>query len=140
MKQNYVENEDLIPLLIEYKKTCRYNNGKYVKGSGIMSEELGKMVLMIAEGISTLPKFNGYTWRQDMVSSAILTVCKYLHNFDVETSKNPFNLHYSWIFVVRSQNAKNKGKHRVETRRNSLSYFEKRKSSIFFIQSSLTSE
>jgi len=25
-----------------------------------------------------------------MVSSAILTVCKYIHNFDVETSLNPF--------------------------------------------------
>jgi len=40
---------------------------------------------------------------------------------------------------MRGQNAKNKGEHRVEPRRNSLSYFEKRKSSILFIQSSLNS-
>jgi len=41
---------------------------------------------------------------------------------------------------MRNQNAQNKGKHRVEPRRNSLSYFEKRESSILFMQSSLISE
>jgi len=41
---------------------------------------------------------------------------------------------------MRIQNAQNKGKHRVEHRRNGLSYFEKRKSSILFIQSSFILE
>jgi hypothetical protein len=41
---------------------------------------------------------------------------------------------------MRSQNAKNKGKRKFEARRNSFSYFETRKASIAFIQSSLASE
>ena len=64
MKKNYyVLNEDLIPELTNYKKTCRYNSdtGKYIKGSGRMSPELGKMVFLIADGISRKANFNGYT-------------------------------------------------------------------------------
>lgn len=63
MKKNYyVLNEDLIPEIIKYKTTCRYDsNGRYIKGSGRMSPELGKMVYLIANGISKKPSFNGYT-------------------------------------------------------------------------------
>ena len=49
----YVLNENLIPEIIEFKKTCKYTeNGKYIHGSGIMSNELGKMVWDIADGLS----------------------------------------------------------------------------------------
>lgn len=41
----YVLNSDLIPEISKFKKTCKYGeNGKYVKCSGLMSEELGKMI------------------------------------------------------------------------------------------------
>ena len=62
MKNYYVLNEDLISEIIKYKATCRYDpKGKYIKGSGQMSPELGKMVYLIADGISKKPSFNGYT-------------------------------------------------------------------------------
>ena len=49
----YVLNEDLIPEIEAFKKTCKYDsNGKYIAGSGIMSNELGKMILLIADGVS----------------------------------------------------------------------------------------
>ena len=62
-KNFYVLNEDLIPEIIKYKKTCKYHadTGKYIKGSGLMSSELGKMVFLIADGISKKSSFNGYT-------------------------------------------------------------------------------
>ena len=88
----YVLNSDLIPEIIKFKKTCKYDvNGKYIKCSGLMSEELGKMVWLICDGMSKKSNFYGYTWKDDMRSSAILTVCKYLHNFDLEKSQNPFS-------------------------------------------------
>lgn len=87
----YVLNDDLIKEIKEFKKTCKYNKkGKYIQGSGKMSPKLGEMVFKIADGLSHKPNFNGYTWIEDMKSSAILTTIKYLHNFDPEKSKNPF--------------------------------------------------
>jgi len=87
----YVLNSDLIPEISKFKKTCKYGeNGKYVKCSGLMSEELGKMIWLICDGMSKKSNFYGYTWREDMRSSAILTVCMYLHNFNLEISQNPF--------------------------------------------------
>ena len=79
MKENYyVRNKNLLPEILKFKK------------SGIVSEELGKMIMAIAEGYSNRAWWNRYTWREDMVSEACLTCIKYLHNFDVEKSLNPF--------------------------------------------------
>jgi len=87
----YVLNSDLIPEIIKFKKTCKYDdNGKYIKCSGEFTPELGKMIWLIADGMSKKSNFYGYTWREDMVSSAILTVLKYIHNFNLDKSENPF--------------------------------------------------
>jgi len=87
----YVLNEELIPEIEYFKKTCVYDdNGKYIPGSGIISNELGRMILLITNGLSKKSNYYGYTWRDEMVSSAILTIVKYLHNFNLEKSQNPF--------------------------------------------------
>ena len=76
----YVTNKELLPEIIEFKKT------------GKMSGELGRMLLAIATNYSSKGSFAGYTWREDMVSDALLTCVKYLHNFDPDKQKypNPF--------------------------------------------------
>lgn len=48
------------------------------------------MVIRIATGLSQKPNFSGYTWVEDMRAEAILTVVKYLRNFDPSKSSNPF--------------------------------------------------
>lgn len=58
----YVLNSDLIPEIIKFKDTCKYDdNGKYIKCSGVMSPELGKMIYLIADGMSKKSNFYGYT-------------------------------------------------------------------------------
>jgi hypothetical protein len=74
----YVTNADLLGEIIKYKE------------SGKMSEELGKMLLLISTNYSTKSNFSGYTWRQDMVSESIFTCIKYLKNFNPEKSTNAF--------------------------------------------------
>ena len=74
----YVKNADLLRELIEYRNT------------GTVSEELGKMLLLIARNLSSKGNWNGYTWRQDMCAEATLTCVKYLKNFDAERSQNAF--------------------------------------------------
>ena len=74
----YVKNKDLIVEVIKFKE------------DGVASEELGQMLLAIATKLSTKGNFAGYTWRQDMISEAVLTCIKYLRNFKPEKSQNPF--------------------------------------------------
>lgn len=75
----YVKNKDLIVEVIKFKE------------DGAASEELGRMLLDIATKLSTKGSFIGYTWRQDMISEAVLTCIKYLKNFNPEKSNNPFS-------------------------------------------------
>jgi DNA-directed RNA polymerase specialized sigma24 family protein len=75
---HYVRNKDLIPQIEDFNK------------SGQISEELGRMLLLIAKNLSNKGNFINYTWKEDMIQEAVLTCCKYLKNFDLEKSKNPF--------------------------------------------------
>lgn len=74
----YVRNKDLIPEIEKFAET------------GFISEELGKMLLLIAKNLSNKGNFINYTWKEDMIQEAVLTCCKYLKNFDLKKSNNPF--------------------------------------------------
>jgi DNA-directed RNA polymerase specialized sigma24 family protein len=75
---HYISNSDLLEEIIKFKK------------EGVMSEELGGMLLKIATQYSSKSNFSGYTWKQDMVSESVLTCVKYLKNFKPEKSTNAF--------------------------------------------------
>lgn len=86
----YVTNKELLEELEKYQKTCVYDpvTKKFLYGK--MSNELGKMILMISKGLCGKGNYAGYTWKEDMIAEGVLTVCKYLHNFDTTKSLNPF--------------------------------------------------
>lgn len=74
----YVKNADLLVEIEKWKET------------GKMSDELGRMIVKIAHGLSRKGNWCRYTWIEDMISDGVFTVCKYLKNFDTNKSKNPF--------------------------------------------------
>ena len=74
----YVKNADLLIEIEKWHATKK------------MSNELGRMIQKIAHGLSRKPNWAGYTWITDMEAEAVLTVLKYLKNFDTSKSKNPF--------------------------------------------------
>lgn len=78
--KQYVKNADIIPELQKYKET------------GVQSEKLGEAFLIIARNLTNTSRFINYTkeWKEDMVMDAVLTCCKYIHNFDPDKSTNPF--------------------------------------------------
>jgi DNA-directed RNA polymerase specialized sigma24 family protein len=76
--EHYVSNSDLLAEVIKFKD------------EGKMSEDLGKMLLMISTHYSTKSNFSGYTWKQDMISESVFTCVKYLKNFKPEKSTNAF--------------------------------------------------
>jgi DNA-directed RNA polymerase specialized sigma24 family protein len=76
----YIRNEDILPYIIDYRAT------------GKISNELGSILLKIAENLASKGSFHGYTWREDMVMDSVFTCIRYLHNFDpIRYEKpNPF--------------------------------------------------
>ena len=89
---NYVDNKQLTVALTAYVKSCEHDeDGKFIEGSGDFSNELGEMILLIAKNLSNKGNFANYTWKDDMVSEAILTCVKYCHNYNYEKSSNGFS-------------------------------------------------
>lgn len=74
----YVKNKEMLVELKKYKET------------GKVSEELGEMFLLIARNLSNKNNFAGYTWKEEMISEAVMTCLRYCSNFDPEKGQNPF--------------------------------------------------
>lgn len=51
---------------------------------------ISESIVKIANHLSYLPNFSGYTYREDFVEDAILNCCEYVDNFNPNISKNPF--------------------------------------------------
>jgi hypothetical protein len=72
----YISNKSLLNEIIKYKET------------GVQREELGRMLLLLAKRYSMRSNFAGYTWKDDMISEAVMTCVKYMHNCKIDI-KNP---------------------------------------------------
>jgi DNA-directed RNA polymerase specialized sigma24 family protein len=94
---NYINNESLLKEIKSFSET------------GIQSEELGRMLLLLAKRYSDRGSFSGYSWKDDMICEAVLTCLKYMHNFDVNIdSPNPFAyfsriIHNSFLNYISKQ-------------------------------------
>jgi hypothetical protein len=81
----YVTNKELLPEIAAYKETWDEETK-----CGHPSEELGRMILLIATNYANKGNFTNYTWKEDMIGDAVYTCIKYLKNFNPEKSQNPF--------------------------------------------------
>jgi DNA-directed RNA polymerase specialized sigma subunit len=93
----YVKNKEMLEELRKYKAT------------GKQSEKLGEMFLLIARNLSNKNNFAGYTWKEEMISEAVITCVKYCKNFDPEKGNNPFAYftrycYNSFIGYIKKQN------------------------------------
>lgn len=78
-KGHYVTNAQLLEAIARDKA-----NGMK------LSPQLAKYLYMIAERYSYTPSFGGYSFREDMVSFAVVNLCANWHKFNPEKSDNPF--------------------------------------------------
>jgi len=77
-KGHYVTNAILLPAVLEAKKL------------GKVTDELARLLLLIAERYSRKSWFSGYSYREDMVSVAVTNLCNNALKFNPDMSKNPF--------------------------------------------------
>lgn len=109
----YVKNKDL---LVEIK---------ILKDTEVFTEQLGRYVIKIINGLSHRPNFNGYTYIDEMRSEATLAVVKGLKNFNPEKYDNPFAYitQISWnafIGYINKEKIKSKTKNRLFDLKDSL--------------------
>lgn len=84
-KGHYITNAVLLPEVIRAKELGRVTN------------ELARMLMMIAERYSFKSNFGGYSFRDDMVSFALINLCANALKFNPEKSSNPFSFYTTAI-------------------------------------------
>lgn len=84
-KGHYITNAVLLPAVIEAKQ------------KGFITDKLARMFVMIAERYSFKANFGGYSFREDMVSFALLNLCSNGLKFNPEKSDNPFSFYTTAI-------------------------------------------
>lgn len=99
-KGHYVTNSVLLPEVIRAKELGRITN------------ELARMILMIAERFSCKSNFVGYSFREDMVSFAMVNLMANALKFNPEKSNNPFAFYTTAIRNSFLQYLADEKKHR----------------------------
>jgi hypothetical protein len=99
-KGHYVTNSVLLPEVIRAKQLGRVTN------------ELARMILMIAERFSCKSNFVGYSFREDMVSFAMVNLMANALKFNPEKSNNPFAFYTTAIRNSFLQYLADEKKHR----------------------------
>ena len=99
-KGHYITNATLLPEVIRAKELGRVTN------------ELAEMLMMIAIRYSFKSNFGGYSFREDMVSSALVNLCANALKFKPEMSNNPFAYYTTSIHNSFLQYMSDERKHR----------------------------
>ena len=97
---NYVRNSELLPAVIEAKQLGR------------VTDKLIRMIQMIATRYSLKHNFVGYSFREDMVSAAVMNLCNNALKFNPEKSSNPFSFYTTAIYHSFLQYMADEKKHR----------------------------
>jgi hypothetical protein len=88
-QKHYINNEDFLKALVDYKTACKLAK-KEKKSPPAIPNYIGECFMKIAEGLSHKPNFINYTYRDEMISDGIENCLQYFDNFDPAKSKNPF--------------------------------------------------
>lgn len=99
-KANYIDKAKMYELVVRDKE------------KGVLSDELAKMLLLIADRYSHRPSFFGYTYREDLVGNAALLLCRKWMMFDHEQSTQAFSYYTSIVHNSFLHTLKYENKHR----------------------------
>lgn len=99
-KKHYVRNKDLLPEVVRCRET------------GIVSNELGRMMLLIVENYAKKSNWANYTYKDDMKGHAMVHLSNAALKFDPARSNNPFAYYTQVIKHAFIQILKQEKKHR----------------------------
>jgi hypothetical protein len=96
----YLSNNRLLPAVLK------------AKSEGIVTNDLAMMLMMLARKYSQRPCFNGYSYKEDMISEALTNLCQNALKFNPDKSSNPFAYYTSCIHSSFLQFLNSEKKHR----------------------------
>lgn len=79
----------MLESIVEYKKLCKEAEDQG-EGTPQITNYIARCIMLICENLSNLRKFNGYTFKEEMVLDGVENCIRYFHNFDPNKSGNPF--------------------------------------------------
>ena len=86
---HYVDNQKFYEAIVEHHKKV-----KEAKAAGKeaprLSNYIGECLQKIAEGVAALPRFNKYSFKDEMIAEAVINSIRYFNSFNPETGNNPF--------------------------------------------------
>jgi hypothetical protein len=85
----YIDPKELRAHLGPWLKECKKAKKKN-HPMPPMPEVVGEACIKIAHRLSMKMNFAAYTFRDEMISDALLGCCNYLHNFDMSRNTSPF--------------------------------------------------
>lgn len=98
-KTNYINNEEFLKALMDYKKAVRKAKKEGLPKPGIPTY-IGECFWKIAEQFSHSPKFIRYSYRDEMVADGVENCLMYFENFDSKITKNPFGYFTQIIYFA----------------------------------------
>lgn len=106
----WVDKEEFYNAIVEHRKTQAANPDTKI----VLSNYLAQCIINISHGVMSRYNFSRYSYRDEMISDAELTILKYFNTFDPAKSNNPYG--YFWLAAYRS------GQRRVilETEQNAI--------------------
>lgn len=81
----YITNKNMLPAVIKSK------------AEGVISGELAKMLMILTRKYAGRPCFSSYTYKEDMISEALASLCQNALKFNPEKSNNPFSFYTTCI-------------------------------------------
>lgn len=89
MANNYIDNKKFLDEVGKYKAQLREAEEKGLPKPTV-PRYIGQCFIDIATHLAYKPNFNGYTYKDEMISDGIENCLKVVDNFDPEKSENPF--------------------------------------------------
>lgn len=83
-----------------YQAVCDHRELQAIDPDSPMPDYIGQVIINIATGVMSRYNFNRYSYRDEMISDAILTIIKYYNTFDINKSDNPYG--YFWLAAYRA--------------------------------------
>jgi len=88
-KNNYINNKDLFNAVSDYLEMV--NKAKDAgKQPPQITKYIGESILLICTNLAKKPNFSGYSYKDDMISDAIIDCVAAVGNFNPEKTNNPF--------------------------------------------------
>lgn len=87
--KHYINNRTLLEELVKYREKCAQAK-EDGKERPRIPEYIGECFYKIATRLSTKYKFVNYTFRDEMISDAVMNCVAIVHNFNPDKSSNPF--------------------------------------------------